>query len=164
MKLGKLYPLAVTILSLVLIFTYAFPTQSAQTTLSLYQQTSTSKPIQIHQRSLVISERLQLEIADRIPALDRQIQEQFKLFAIPINREIGLVYLHQGRQDWKIKFTYGGYSIDTTDETVYTSQEIFKLKQAFTAISTITIAGRTYDTNGSMRQLGPILHDLAAES
>ncbi len=134
------------------------PTYSYQTTLDIGDRTSASKPIQIQHRSLIISKNLQQEIIRQIPTLDRQIHEQFKVFSIPINQKINLVYSHQGQDCWKIKFTYGGYLLNTTDETLYTTQEIFKLKQAFRSILSIDLAGRTYDTNGSMQQMGPILH------
>jgi hypothetical protein len=119
------------------------------------------KPIQIQDQALIISKKLQQEITSQIPELDHQLQEQFRLFSIPINRQMNLVYVHQGQEYWKIKFTYGGYLLNTTDETIYTTQEIFRLKQDFRSIGKIDLAGRTYDTNGSMQQLGPILHDGA---
>jgi hypothetical protein len=134
------------------------PTHSYQPTLKTVDRSSAPKPIQIQHRSLIVSKNLQQEIIRQIPALDRQIHEQFKVFSIPINQKINLVYFHQGRDCWKLKFTYGGYLIDTTDETIYTTQEIFKLKRAFLAIDKIDLAGRTYDTSGSMQQMGPILH------
>jgi hypothetical protein len=124
-------------------------------------RTNPPKPIQIEHQALIISKKLQQEITRQIPELDRQLEEQFKLFSIPINRRMNLVYVHQGQEYWKIKFTYGGYLLSTTDETIYSTQEIFRLKQDFRSIDKIYLAGRTYDTNGSMQQLGPILHDGA---
>jgi hypothetical protein len=124
-------------------------------------RTDPPKPIQIQHQALVISKELQQEITRQIPELDRQLEEQFKLFSIPINRQMNLVYVHQGQKYWKIKFTYGGYLLNTTDETIYTTQEIFRLKQDFRSIDKIYLAGRTYSTNGSMQQLGPILHNGA---
>jgi hypothetical protein len=121
-----------------------------------------SKPIQIQHQALVISKELQQEITHQIPALDRQLDRQFKLFSIPIDRHMNLVYVHQGQECWKIEFTYGGYLLNTTDETIYSTQEIFRLKQDFRSIDKIYLADRTYDTNGSMQQMGPILHNGAA--
>jgi hypothetical protein len=134
------------------------PTHSYQSALNIGDRTSAPKPIQIQHRSLIISKNLQQEIIRQIPTLDRQIHEQFKVFSIPIDQKLNLVYSHQGQDCWKIKFTYGGYLINTTDETLYTTQEIFRLKQAFRSIDKIDFSGRIYDTNGLMQQTGPILH------
>jgi hypothetical protein len=158
-----------TIVLVSLISLFPIPAFSYQFNLNVIDRSSTSKPIQIENRSLIISPILQQEISSQIPALDRQLQEQSKLFSIPLNRKIGLVYLHQGRDCWKIEFTYGGYPINTTDETIYSTQEIFKLKQAFITTDKIDIAGKLYATSGLMRQTGPILHtqmacDLACSS
>jgi hypothetical protein len=125
-------------------------------------RTNPPKPIQIQHRALVISKELQQEITRQILVLDRQIEQQFKLFSIPINQHINLVYVHQGQECWKIKFTYGGHLLNTIDETIYSTQEIFRLKQDFRSIDKIYLADRTYDTNGSMQQMGPILHNGAA--
>jgi hypothetical protein len=121
-----------------------------------------SKPIQIQHQALIISKQLQQEIIRQIPALDLQLDRQFKLFSIPIDRHMNLVYVHQGQECWKIEFTYGGYLLNTTDETIYSTQEIFRLKQDLRSIDKIYLANRTYDTNGSMQQMGPILHNGAA--
>jgi hypothetical protein len=148
--------------SIAAIAIFPCPSYSYQTALNIIDCTSASKPIQIQHRSLIISKNLQQEIIRQIPALDRQLYEQLKVFSIPLNQKINLVYFHQGQDCWTIKFTYGGYLIDTTDETLYTTQEIFKLKQAFGSIDKIDLAGRTYATKGSMQQMGPILHDRTA--
>jgi hypothetical protein len=116
------------------------------------------QPIQIQNQSVIISQKIQQELASQIPQLDLQLQSQFKLFSVPLNREISLVYAHQGRNHWHINFQYGGYPIDTKDRTIYTTEEIYRIKQAFTLTKKIDIAGRIYNTNGSMRQIGPILH------
>lgn len=137
------------------------PTHSYLAIFDTADRADPPKPIQIQHRTLVISPQLQQEITRQIPELDRQLEEQFKLFSISINRHMNLVYVHQGQEYWKIKFTYGGYLLNTTDETIYSTQEIFRLKQDFRSIDKIYLAGRTYDTNGSMQQLGPILHDGA---
>jgi hypothetical protein len=137
------------------------PTYGYLPIFDIADRSDSSKPVQIQRQTLIISKKLQQEITSQIPELDRQLQEQFRLFSIPINRQMNLVYVHQGQEYWKIKFTYGGYLLNTTDETIYTTQEIFRLKQDFRSIGKIDLAGRTYDTNGSMQQLGPILHDGA---
>jgi hypothetical protein len=122
-------------------------------------RTITPNPIQIDHQKLIISTELQAEIISQIPELDRKNQKQFQLFSIPINQQINLVYVHQGQDDWNIKFTYGGYLLNTTDETIYTTQEILKLKQDFRSIEKIYLADKTYATNGLMQQIGPSLHD-----
>lgn len=116
------------------------------------------QPIQIQDQSVIISQKIQQELASQIPKLDLQLQSQFKLFAIPLNREIGLVYAHQGRNYWHINFRYGGYPINTKDRTLYTTEEIYRIKQAFALTKKIDIAGKIYETNSLMRQIGPILH------
>ncbi len=116
------------------------------------------QPIQIQNQSVIISQNILQELASQIPKLDLQLQEQFQLFSIPLNREISLVYIHQGRNHWKINFRYGGYPIDTKDKTLYTTQEIYRIKQAFALTKKIDIAGKIYKTNSLMRQVGPILH------
>jgi hypothetical protein len=150
------------ILSIAAIVISPLPTHSYQPTLNIGDRTSAPKPIQIQHRSLIISKNLQQEIIRQIPTLDRQLYEQFKVFSIPLNQKINLVYFHQGQDCWTIKFMYGGYLINTTNETLYTTQEIFQLKQAFGSIDKIDLAGRTYATNGSMQQMGPILHTQTA--
>jgi hypothetical protein len=120
------------------------------------------KPIQIQRQALIISKKLQQELTRQIPELDRQLKQQSQLFSIPINQHMNLVYVHQGQEYWKIEFTYGGYLLSTTDETIYSTQEIFRLKQDFRSIDKIYLADRSYDTNGSMQQMGPILHNGAA--
>jgi hypothetical protein len=152
-----------TLLSISALAIAPLPSYSYLAIFDITNCTNPLKPIQIQHQSLLLSQQLQQQIVIQIPKLDRQIQEQFKLFSIPINRRMNLVYVHQGREYWKIKFTYGGYLLNTTDETIYTTQEIFKLKQDFRSIDKIDLAGRTYDTNGSMQQIGPILHDGATE-
>jgi hypothetical protein len=153
--------LLVILLSLSSLLITPVPSYSYLAIFDIANRVDPLKPIQIQHQALIISKKLQQEITSQIPELDRQLQEQFRLFSIPINRHMNLVYLHQGQEYWKIKFTYGGYLLNTTDETIYTTQEIFRLKQDFRSIGKIDLAGRTYDTNGSMQQLGPILHDGA---
>jgi hypothetical protein len=145
-------------ISLVLIFGIPSYTPAYVQNFSDRSERETVKPIRVSDRTLIITKQLQQEINAQIPELDRQLEAQFKEFAIPISRRLDLVYIHQGRADWKLKFTYGGYLLETSDETIYTSAEILQLKEKFRAIARIEIAGKTYATNGSMQQLGPILH------
>lgn len=149
------------LLSITLPISASLPTYGYRSTFDTTDRADLPKPIQVQQQALIVSKKLQHEIARQIPELDRQIEEQFKLFSIPINRRMNLVYVHQGKEYWKIKFTYGGYLLNTTDGTIYTTQEVFRLKQDFRSIGKIYLAGRAYDTNGSMQQLGPILHNGA---
>lgn len=137
---------------------FALPTYSQKTYKTDIYPHPDSQPIQIQNQSVIISQKIQQELASQIPQLDLQIQSQFRLFSIPLNREISLVYSHQGQNHWLINFRYGGYSIDTTDRTLYTTEQIYRIKQAFTLTKKIDIADRIYHTSGSMRQVGPILH------
>ncbi len=149
--------LSIAALSLSII-SLSLPASSYIKSADLNHLADCSKPIHIRDRTLIITQQLQQEINAQIPELDRQLEAQFKEFAIPISRRLDLVYIHQGRADWQLKFTYGGYLLKTSDETIYTSAEILQLKEKFRAIARIEIAGKTYATNGSMQQLGPILH------
>jgi hypothetical protein len=125
---------------------------------TLNQPVDTLKPIRVRDRSLIIDTQIQQEIAAQIPELDRQLEAQLQAFAIPISQRLDLVYIHQGRSDWQLKFTYGGYLLKTSDRTIYTSAEIWQLKEKLRAIETIEITGKNYATNSSIQQLGPILH------
>jgi hypothetical protein len=149
--------LAIAALSLSII-SLPLPASSYSESANLNNLADCSKRIYIRDRTLIITKELQQEMNAQIPELDRQLEAQFKEFAIPMSRRLDLVYIHQGRADWKLKFTYGGYLLKTSDETIYTSAEILQLKEKFRAIARIEIAGKNYATNGSMQQLGPILH------
>ena len=122
------------------------------------EMSSTNKPIQIRDRTLFISEKLQQEIVSQIPIIEQKQQENAKTFSIPIERKIGLGYIHQGRDYWKIKLTYGSYPVETTDKTIYTTKEILKLKQAFELTKKIAIGEKKYYTNTLMQQIGSMLH------
>ena len=125
-------------------------------------QRSQPKPVQIQAGKLTIAKKLQQEIARQIPKIEQQQQQNSKLLSIPYDRTIGLGYLHQGHNNWKIIISYGAYSIDSSDHTIYSTQEIFRLRQAFALTDRISIAGKTYNTDGSMQQVGPMLHNLSA--
>ncbi len=125
------------------------------------QQPAQTKTIEIQTGKVVISPKLQQVVAERIPKIEQKQLQNFRALSIPIERTIGLGYRHQGYDRWKIELTYGAYSI-ATDETIYTTTEIFKLKQAFDSTPNMAILGRNYATSGSMQQVGPMLHQLSA--
>ena len=122
------------------------------------QQPAQTKPIEVWAGKVTISLKLKQVVAERIPTIEQKLIQNFRALSIPIDRTIGLGYRHQGYNNWKIELTYGAYSIATDDRTIYTTTEIFKLKQAFDSTPNIAILGRNYANSGSMQQVGPILH------
>ncbi len=149
----------VTILAMTIAISGCFPSHGMAHPYLLSDVVASIKPVYIRDRQLEIVPELQQEIATQIPDLDRSLVTNQKLFAIPIDRQISFRYLHQGRNQWKIQITYGGYPIESIDETLYTSAEIFEFKQAVAVTPKIKIAGKIYNLNSSMRQIGPIWHD-----
>ena len=144
---------------------FTFCTRSIRPDLAIVayiQQPAQTKPIEIWAGKVIISPKLQQVVAERIPTIERQLIQNFRALSIPIERTIGLGYRHQGYNRWKIELTYGAYSIATADATIYTTTEIFKLKQAFDFTPNMAILGRNYATSGSMQQVGPMLHQLSA--
>jgi hypothetical protein len=147
------------ILSLAVIILLPTPTYSYQHQDLVGNYRQTTKPVYVSSGQLVISPHLQQQIAAQIPEFDRLLTENFRLFSIPIHQQIGFRYFHQGRSKWKIQITYGGYPVVIDDETLYNTSEIFDFKQAAILTKSIEIAGRSYATNGSMQQIGPIWHE-----
>ena len=79
--------------------------------------------------------------------------------SLNFTEEIGMVYFHQGRDYWLVKFTYGGIILEGYDDILLPIRQIFALKGVFERITCLTIENNNYPTNGYMRQLGPILHE-----
>jgi hypothetical protein len=164
LALAKKISLAtVTILAITIAISCCFPSDVMAHPSLLIDAVASAKPVYIRDRQLAIVPELQQEIAAQIPNIDRSLAANLKLFAIPIQQQISFRYFHQGRNHWKIQVTYGGYPIESTDETLYTSAEIFEFKQAVAVTPKIKIAGKTYDLNNSMRQIGPIWHERGVE-
>jgi hypothetical protein len=156
----KISSVTMTILAMTIAISCCFPSYCGMAhPYLLIDAVVSAKPVYIRDRQLEIVPKLQQEIATQIPDIDRSLATNLKLFAIPIQQQISVRYFHQGRNQWRIQITYGGYPIESTDETLYTSAEIFDFKQAVAVTSKIKIAGKIYDLNNSMRQIGPIWHE-----
>lgn len=139
--------------------TFLFPSQVYSATPNFkINYPSLTKPIYSEDDQIIISEQAQKEISAKIFELNKELKTINKLFDIPLNQKVGLVYIHTGQDYWIIKLTYGGFVVDISDYTTYSTEEIFALKKVFEMTKTINIEGKYYETTGSMRQLGPMLH------
>jgi|GEM_PF-4813551 len=110
--------------------------------------------IQIVEGKMVIGESLQKELGGEIIQAKKELENLTERFAIEVKEEIGIYYLHQGNDDWKLD----GISLNIESEIMLSTAEIFSLKEYFEQTESLEIEGEKYQTTGWMRQLGPILH------
>ena len=108
---------------------------------------------------LTLSRKLQIELALEIVQKQKLIEQLNDILANNINGKIGLIYMHQGYENWSLHFTYGGYLLDTREKMMITTSEIFELKQIFANTDSLEIVDREYQTTRYMNQLGAILHE-----
>lgn len=108
---------------------------------------------------LILSRKLQIELALEIMQKQKSIERSNNFLANNTNRKIGLVYMHQGQENWSLHFTYAGYLLNTREKMIITTSEIFELKQIFANTESLEIIDREYQTTRYMNQLGAILHE-----
>ena len=115
--------------------------------------------LQIRDNQLILSPQLQAKLRPEIQKAKRELAALSKDLSLNFTEEIGIVYFHQGRDYWLVKFTYGGIILEGYDDIILPIRQIFALKGVFERITCLTIENNNYPTNGYMRQLGPILHE-----
>jgi len=115
--------------------------------------------LQIRDNQLILSPQLQAKLKPEIEKAKRELAALSKDLSLNFTEEIGMVYFHQGRDYWLVKFTYGGIILEGYDDILLPIRQIFALKGVFEQTTCLTIENNNYPTNGYMRQLGPILHE-----
>ncbi len=133
----------------------------------IYQQINLEKTeshwnntdLQIRNNQLILSPQLQAKLKPEIEKAKRELASLSKDLSLNFTEEIGIVYFHQGRDYWLVKFTYGGIILEGYDDILLPIRQIFALKDTFEKTNCLTIENNNYLTNGYMRQLGPILHE-----
>lgn len=115
--------------------------------------------LQIKDNQLILSPQLQAKLQPEIQKAKQELAELSVKLSLKFTEEIGLVYFHQGRDYWLVKFTYGGIILEGYDDIILPIHQIFALKDIFEQTACLTIDNQHYPTNGYMRQLGPILHE-----
>ena len=114
--------------------------------------------IKIIDGQLFLSPSLQRELEREINAAQKSLSEVSKFLGRKIEAKIGLVYIHQGYENWRLQFTYGGYLLETNEIAIATT-DIWELKQVFSQTKLVEIRDKTYQTTQYLTQLGPILHE-----
>lgn len=109
-------------------------------------------------KKINLSQTLQAELKREISKTQKHLMQLNEFIAKENIPKIGLVYIHQGYENWSLQFTYGGYLLDTEEKIVVTTSEIFQLKEIFVNTKTLLIANKEYQTTRYMSQLGAILH------
>ena len=107
---------------------------------------------------ITISNALQIELEKEISKHQKQLLQSNRSTERQNNLKIGLVYIHEGAENWKLQFTYGGYLLKTKEKIIITTSEIFRLKDIFANTQYLQITDSEYKTTRNMSQLGAILH------
>jgi hypothetical protein len=115
--------------------------------------------LQIRNNQLILSPQLQAKLKTEIEKAKRELAALSQELSLNFTEELGIVYFHQGRDYWLVKFTYGGMILEGYDDILLPIRQIFALKDTFEQTTCLTIENNNYPTNGYMRQLGPILHE-----
>ena len=123
------------------------------------ENTSQDNRLAINQGKIVISPELQQELKLEIIKAQKSLADLSNFLDKQLEGKIGLVYIHQGYENWSIQFTYGGYLLDIDPKIIVTTTEVFTLKKIFAETQTLRVANRQYRTTQYMNQLGAILHE-----
>ena len=115
--------------------------------------------LQIRDNQLILSPQLQAKLKPEIQKAKQELAKLSQELSLNFTEEIGIVYFHQGRDYWLVKFTYGGIILEGYDDIILPIRQIFTLKDIFEQTICLNIDNSDYPTNGYMRQLGPILHE-----
>lgn len=113
----------------------------------------------IDRGKIVISPELQQELELEIIKAEKSLTDLSNFLDKQLEGKIGLVYIHQGYENWSIQFTYGGYLLDIDPKIIVTTTEVFNLKKIFAETQIIQVADKQYHTTQYMNQLGAILHE-----
>ena len=117
------------------------------------------KPIYVKDNQIKFLDSYQKQVSQKIVEADQELLRISKSLSIPYDPKISLAYFHEGQDNWIIKPVYGGIVLEVPDKTIYTIKEIYLLKQIFQKTDQISLNGKYYQTNHSVKQLGPILHE-----
>ena len=115
-------------------------------------------PIQIVRDRVVISTPMQNELSGEIARSKKELARLNQRLSLNFTENIGIVYFHARQKKWNVKFTFGGLILNTSENIVVSTQQVFTLKECFSQTKSIKIKGQEYQTTQSMIQLGPILH------
>ena len=107
---------------------------------------------------IVLSNTLQIELEQEIIEKQKCLLQLNEFIERQNNPKLGLVYIHQGAENWSLQFSYGGYLLKTKEKIIITTSEIFRLKEIFANTQYLQIANTRYKTTRYMSQLGAILH------
>ncbi|MCU0534724.1 MAG: hypothetical protein MUD14_12595 [Hydrococcus sp. Prado102] len=120
---------------------------------------SNIQPIQTVNNQIILNEQLQNELSVAIARAQLELEQLANRFSLNFTEEIGIVYFHKGQSNWSIKFTFGGIVLQTSEEILVSTEQLFSLKTSFVNTKSLKIQEKKYKTTGQMRQLGPILHE-----
>jgi hypothetical protein len=116
-------------------------------------------PIQISGGHVKLAPRLQNDLEIQIVQARKKLTDLSQRLSLSFTEEIGMVYIHQGGNQWKLQFTFGGLELEPVQAVIVSTKQVFKLKKSFAQTKSIDVNGKTYVTSRSMRQQGPILHE-----
>ena len=114
--------------------------------------------IVVDNKTLTLDRQLQIELASEIAKAQKSLNGLSNFLNRDVPEQIGLVYIHEGYENWSLRFTYGGYLLTTKQPIIVSTKQIFYLKQIFSQTNSLQIAGKNYATTRYMNQLGGILH------
>lgn len=123
------------------------------------EETEIAQSLIVHNSQLSLSQELQTELASKITMTREYLLKLDAFLNKKITPKIGLVYIHQGYDNWSLQFTYGGYLLNTETEIVVKTSQINDLRKIFANTESLQITSQNYQTTQYMSQLGPILHE-----
>lgn len=138
-----------------------FSVSSTQATIQreqITQMTNNYGSIKVIRDKIILDFSLQQELQKKIIIARNELEHLSQTLGINSSDVIGLGYLHQGQNFWKIQFTFGGIILDTS-EIILSTEQVFALKKLFKNTDSLLINGKKYKTTRSMIQLGLILHE-----
>ncbi len=132
-----------------------YPLEIPSTTPAKFDDNS----LKISEGQIILQSKLQDELESEITAAQTELNRLSKSLSINFdNQDVGIVYRHLGRSDWSIKFTFGGIVLNTSEDIVFDTQQVFALKKSFEQVKWIEINGKRYAATGYMTQIGGMLH------
>lgn len=123
------------------------------------EKTEITQSLIVNDNQLSLSQELQTELASKITMTREYLLKLNDFLDKKVTPKIGLVYIHQGYDNWSLQFTYGGYLLNTETEIIVKTSEINDLRKIFANTESLQIISENYQTTQYMSQLGPILHE-----
>ena len=109
--------------------------------------------LQIRDNQLILSPKLQAKLKPEIQKAKRELADLSVELSLNFTEEIGIVYFHQGRDYWLVKFTYGGIILEGYDDILLPIRQIFALKGVFEQTTCLNIENSHYNANGHWYRL-----------